>query len=97
MVTYLVQIQVIPEYIEAFIEATKKNVENSRLEKGVVSFDFYQLSDSNNQFVLVEIYQSTEDQLSHKETKHYQAWRETVEKMMAMPRKGSKLLFLVPK
>jgi (4S)-4-hydroxy-5-phosphonooxypentane-2,3-dione isomerase len=97
MVTYLVQIQVIPEYVDEFIEATKKNVENSRLEKGVVAFDFYQQADANNQFVLVEIYQATDDQLAHRETKHYQTWRETVEKMMAAPRKGSKLLFVVPK
>jgi (4S)-4-hydroxy-5-phosphonooxypentane-2,3-dione isomerase len=91
MVTYLVQIEVINEYIQEFINETKNNVLNSRKEDGVVAFNFYQQTDTENHFVLIETYKSTEDQLLHRETIHYQTWRNNVEKMMASPRKGIKL------
>jgi quinol monooxygenase YgiN len=34
----------------------------------------------------VEVYRTPEDPARHKETAHYQLWRDTVEPMMAEPR-----------
>jgi len=90
MVTYIVQIQVLPEYINEFIAATEVNVKNSRKEPGIIQFDLLQQADANDRFVLYEIYSSAEDQLAHRETAHYQKWKELVEIMMAAPRKGIK-------
>ena len=96
MITYLVQIQVLPDSIQDFIEATEMNVAKSRLEEGVLSFDFFQQMDAPNQFVLIEVYQTGNDQLKHRDTPHYQKWRSTVEEMMAVPRKAVKLMNIMP-
>ena len=41
-------------------------------------------------FVLVEVYRTPDDPARHKETAHYQAWRDTVAEMMAEPRSAIK-------
>jgi quinol monooxygenase YgiN len=40
--------------------------------------------------VLVEVYRTPEDPARHKETAHYQTWRDTVAEMMAQPRTSVK-------
>jgi quinol monooxygenase YgiN len=40
--------------------------------------------------MLVEVYRTAEDPAKHKETAHYQRWRETVAGMMAEPRSSVK-------
>ncbi len=40
--------------------------------------------------LLVEVYRTTDDPARHKETAHYQAWRDTVAEMMAEPRHSVK-------
>lgn len=96
MLTYLVQISVKSEHIAEFIEATKKNVTNSLKESGITRFDLIQHADESAQFFLVEEYKTIEDVASHKETPHYKEWRDSVEKMMAQPRKGNKYNKLLP-
>jgi quinol monooxygenase YgiN len=46
--------------------------------------------------VLIEVYRSEADPARHKETSHYQAWRDAVEPMMAEPRRSEKYLDLYP-
>ena len=92
----LVHIHVKPEKLEEFIAATIENARNSILEAGVVRFDFLQQSDDPTQFTLVEVYQRPEDQLSHRETKHYLIWRDTATEMMAEPRIGIKYKNILP-
>jgi autoinducer 2-degrading protein len=41
--------------------------------------------------VLVEVYRTPDDPAEHKETAHYQAWRDTVAEMMAEPRSSVKV------
>jgi (4S)-4-hydroxy-5-phosphonooxypentane-2,3-dione isomerase len=41
-------------------------------------------------FVLVEVYRSTEAAAAHKDTAHYQTWRDAVAGMMAEPRTSVK-------
>ena len=53
-------------------------------------FDFVQQQDDPTRFVLVEAYRTAEAPAAHKETKHYQAWRDAVAPMMAEPRASVK-------
>jgi autoinducer 2-degrading protein len=85
-----VHVHVKPDDVEAFIEATIENASNSLQEHGVTRFDVIQQTDALTRFVLVEVYRTPEDAARHKETPHYKLWRDTVEPMMAEPRRGVK-------
>lgn len=79
-------VQVKPEYIEAFRQATLENASASLKEAGIVRFDVLQEEGNPERFVLVEVYRTKGDPGKHKETVHYQRWRDTVEDMIAVPR-----------
>ena len=85
-----VHVQVKPECVDDFIQASLANGRNSVQEPGIARFDVVQQQDDPTKFVLVEIYHTPDDATSHKETAHYQLWRDTVADMMAEPRKGIK-------
>lgn len=74
------------EMIEAFKAASLENARNSLQEPGVARFDFIQQADDPTRFLLVEVYRTPEDAAKHKETVHYNRWREAAEPMMAEPR-----------
>lgn len=83
--------------IEAFKAASLINAQSSTSqEPGVARFDVIQQQDDPTRFVLVEVYRSPEDAAKHKETAHYQTWRDTVADMMAEPRQGIKYHNLFP-
>lgn len=92
----LVQIHVKPEFREAFIAATLENAKNSILEPGVVRFDVLNQVEDPNRFTLYEVYRAAEDHAKHRETKHYQVWRDTVTDWMAETRIGIKYANLFP-
>jgi autoinducer 2-degrading protein len=81
-----VSLQVKPEHIEAFKEATIENASNSVKEPGAVRFDVVQQQDDPTRFVLVEVYRDAESHAQHRETPHYHAWIARVEEMFAQPR-----------
>ena len=83
-----VSVQVRPECVDAFKEVTLANAAESLREPGVVRFDILQRKDDPCRFMLVEAYRSLDAPMAHKETSHYQAWRDTVADMMAMPRQS---------
>jgi quinol monooxygenase YgiN len=85
-----VHIQVKPESIDAFREATIENARNSAAEPGIARFDVLQQADDPARFLLVEIYRSPDAQARHRETAHYAIWRDTVAGMMAEPRSSMK-------
>ncbi len=91
MRVHLVRIHVKPESIEAFKEATLANAKGSIQEPGIAHFDFYQEYDDPNRFVLIEAFYTDDAPAAHKETAHYQIWRETVEPMMAGPRSAVRM------
>ncbi len=91
-----VSIQVKKEYRIEFVEATIENVRNSLQEEGVVRFDFLQKADDACSFVLYEVYRSPDDQKRHRETTHYQIWRDQVQDMMAEPRSGKNYVNIFP-
>jgi len=91
-----VHVNVKPQYVDAFREASIDNAENSVQEAGVARFDVIQQLDKPNRFVLIEVYRTAEDPARHKETAHYAKWRDTVEEMMAEPRQAVKFNNIYP-
>jgi autoinducer 2-degrading protein len=85
-----VNVHVKSEFVEAFRQATLDNARNSVREPGIARFDVIQQLDDPTRFVLVEVYRTPEDPVKHKETTHYQTWRDTVAEMMAGPRSSVK-------
>lgn len=91
-----VHVQVKPEAIEAFKQATLANAQASVKEPGIARFDVVQQSDDPTRFVLVEVYRTPTAPAAHKETAHYAAWRDTVAPMMAVPRTSVKFANVFP-
>lgn len=96
MIVTHVHVHVKPEYVEAFRAATIENARNSVLEPGVARFDVIQQADDPTRFILVEVYRTAEDPARHKETPHYQAWRDAVAEMMAEPRSSTRYVNVYP-
>jgi (4S)-4-hydroxy-5-phosphonooxypentane-2,3-dione isomerase len=82
----LVSVHVLPETIDAFRKASLANATASIREPGVVRFDLIQEAGDATRFVLIEVYRGAEGAAAHKQTSHYQTWRDTVAPMMAEPR-----------
>jgi quinol monooxygenase YgiN len=91
-----VHVHVKPEFVNAFREATLENARHSVQEPGIARFDVIQQLDDPTRFVLVEVYRTPEDPAKHKETAHYQKWRDTVAEMMAEPRHSVKYANIFP-
>lgn len=91
-----VHARVKPEFIDAFRQASAENARNSVREPGVAKFDVVQQADDPSRFVLVEAYRTPEAPAQHKETAHYQAWRDAVAPMMAEPRSAVKYSNVFP-
>lgn len=96
MIATIVHVFVKPEFIEAFIAATKPNHEGSVKEPGNLRFDILQDALDPAKFVLYEAYASEAAAAAHKETSHYLTWRDTVAPFMAKPREGVKHQILFP-
>lgn len=89
-------VQVKADQVLAFKEATLANARNSLQEPGVARFDILQQQEDPTRFVLVEVYRTAADPARHKETAHYQRWRDAVADMMAVPRSSVKYDNLFP-
>jgi quinol monooxygenase YgiN len=92
----LVHVNVKPELVEAFKQATIENASNSVLEPGIARFDVIQQTDVPTKFILVEVYKTSDAPAAHKEAAHYLRWRDTVAEMMAEPRQGVKYANIFP-
>jgi quinol monooxygenase YgiN len=96
MLVIQIQVHVKPEFIDAFKDATIANARESVKEPGIARFDFVQQQDDQARFVLIEAYRTPEANAAHKETKHYQVWRDTVAPMMAAPRNPMRFTNIFP-
>jgi autoinducer 2-degrading protein len=85
-----VQVQVKPECVEAFKQATLENARQSVKEPGLARFDVVQNQEDPARFVLVEAYRTAEAPAKHKGTSHYLKWRDAVASMMTEPRTSVK-------
>jgi len=91
-----VHVRVKLESVEAFRRASIENARQSIQEPGIARFDVVQQSDDPTRFVLVEVYRTADAPAAHKETKHYQKWRDTVAPMMAESRSSVKFTNIFP-
>ena len=96
MFVVLVNVHVKPHCIEDFRAATIENAQNSVNEPGIARFDVLQDVGDATRFTLVEVYRTPEAPAVHKETAHYQTWRDTVEDMMAETRASVKSANVFP-
>ncbi len=96
MIATIVHVEVIPQHVEDFIEATKANHLLSINEPGNLRFDVLQLSDNPTQFALYEAYENEAAVAAHKETSHYLEWRDKVTPWMSKPREGIRYNGLYP-
>lgn len=97
MHTTLVHMRVKPHCVEAFIEACRLNHEASVREPGNLRFDFLQDPEDPTRFMFYESYRSEHDAALHKQTPHYAAWRDAVTDMMVEPRRGERMILLLPR
>jgi (4S)-4-hydroxy-5-phosphonooxypentane-2,3-dione isomerase len=96
MLVVLVHVHVKPEAVEAFKQASLANAQESVKEAGIARFDVVQQQDDPTRFVLVEVYRTPDATAAHKETHHYQTWRDAVAGMMAEPRSSVKYTNVFP-
>lgn len=92
----IVHVHVKPEHVDEFIEAIRINHEGSVKEPGNLRFDILQSPDDPTRFVAYEAYRDEAAARAHKETAHYQAWRDKVADWMAEPRQGVRYDGLFP-
>jgi autoinducer 2-degrading protein len=92
----VVYVQVKPQHISEFIEASHINHKASIQEPGNLRFDILQMAEDPSHFILYEAYQSMADAVAHKNTPHYERWRKTVADWMASPREGVAYTGLYP-
>jgi len=81
-----VDVHVVPDQVDAFLEATSRNASASRSEPGVLRFDVVQDRSDPAHIVLVEVYVDEDAPAAHKSTAHYAAWRDTVAPWMVRAR-----------
>jgi (4S)-4-hydroxy-5-phosphonooxypentane-2,3-dione isomerase len=86
VLTVIIQVHVVEEGIQAFREASVHNARASRKEPGIARFDVVQRTDDPARFVLIEVYRNAGAPGLHKQSAHYQAWRDAVAPLMASPR-----------
>jgi autoinducer 2-degrading protein len=91
-----VDIAVLPARIDAFQAATHENAIASRDEPGVLRFDVLTDRADPGHVVLVEIYRDEAAAAAHKDTAHYQRWRDAVAGMMARPRHATRYVNTSP-
>jgi (4S)-4-hydroxy-5-phosphonooxypentane-2,3-dione isomerase len=91
-----VDIAVLPDQLDSFLAATQENAVASRDESGIVRFDVLSDRADPTHVVLVEIYRDEAAAAAHKDTSHYQRWRDTVAPMMARPREATRYVNTSP-
>jgi autoinducer 2-degrading protein len=96
MIVRIIDVYVIEQSIEGFKEATVKNRQGSIQEPGVLRFDVLQSESDPDHFILYEVYRDDKATKDHKETAHYQEWREAVEPMMAGRRESTACTPIAP-
>lgn len=91
-----VDVAVQSEAVAEFLAATEVNAMASRTEPGVIRFDVLTDRAEPTHVVLVEIYRDEAAADAHKQTAHYQRWRDVVAPMMARPRSSVRFVNTSP-
>lgn len=96
MYVVCVNVHVVSDRVDEFIEATLENARGSRAEAGNLRFDVLRGNDDPTRFFLYEVYRDEEAFREHQRTPHYLAWKDRVAPMMASPRAGQKFTSVFP-
>ncbi len=96
MIVTCVYVQVKPDVLDRFIDATAANHSESVKEPGNLRFDLIQQADDPLKFMIYEAYESEASVAAHKNTTHYLKWREEVNDYMAEPRRAVKYNIIEP-
>jgi quinol monooxygenase YgiN len=91
-----VSVHVTLDRVDAFKTATLENARHSVKEPGIARFDVLQQADDSARFMLIEVYRSQQAAAAHKETAHYQRWRDAVADMMLEARSSVKFANIFP-
>lgn len=96
LLVLVVSVHVRPENVEAFRAATVANARGSGQEPGCLRFDVVQELEDPARFLLYEVYRDAAAHAAHRETAHFQTWRDTVAPMMAETRTSKKYVVIHP-
>ena len=96
MIVNCVYVNVKKDMVHNFINETVANHCESVKEPGNLRFDLIQQVDDPCRFLIYEAYESDEAAAAHKNTIHYQKWRDAVKDFMAEPRLGVKYNIIEP-
>jgi len=96
MLVVIVHARVLADRVQDFERETLANARESVRETGIARFDVLRDPADPSHFVLVEVYRSDDAPAAHKQTAHYQRWRDAVEPMMAEPRRSEKYASVFP-
>ena len=96
MIVRIIDVHVREQSIEDFKRVSLRNRAGSIQEPGVLRFDVLQSETDPQAFVLYEVYRDEQAALDHKETDHYQSWRNEVEPMMARKRASTSCVPIAP-
>jgi quinol monooxygenase YgiN len=91
MFIYLVNVNVLPSFVEQFKIESLENAQNTVKEQKNIRFDVLQHDNDPTKFVLYEVYTDESGLDEHKKTNHYNKWKTNVEPMMAEKRIATKL------
>jgi alcohol dehydrogenase class IV/quinol monooxygenase YgiN len=81
---------------DKFYQNSLQNARNSVLETGISRFDVLNRIDDVNEFLLIEVYNTATGPDEHKQTAHYNSWRDGVASLMAQPRAATKYSTIFP-
>ncbi|WP_062049382.1 putative quinol monooxygenase [Bacillus sp. JCM 19034] len=74
-----------PEYRERFLHDVQPLIEQSQAEEGNVSYELYEQSSTQNQFIMVEKWESKEAIDFHFQTQHFIEFGELSKDYMVAP------------
>jgi len=79
MLALVVTIKIKPGYRDAFVESLLDDARGSvNSEPGCLRFDILQDNADRNRIFLYEVYKDEQALETHRQTPHFQKWRETV-------------------
>lgn len=85
----IVNVECKMDKIQDFINVTKISQKFTLQEDGCLMYEIFQNNIIPNKFTLFEKYKSEDDFIYHKETEHFQEWRNLTYDMMLTPRISS--------
>lgn len=84
------------ERVDAFIEASTENRQESIKEEGIIRFDVLQCKDDPTKFMFYEVYKTEAAVEDHMKTKNFSKWNNAVMPWFSKPRERVLYSAIVP-